>query len=59
VRAYQWLFDHGGEPSKTVVAGDSAGGGLAVCTAIALRDRDVPMRAGLLEMAGWYMNGAG
>ena len=89
VHAYQWLLDHGGEPSKTVLAGDSAGGGLAVSTAIALRDRHLPMcagivaispwtdltcsgesitsrapvdiectRAGLLEMAGWYMNGA-
>src|SRR5438874_11283928 len=25
VRAYQWLLDHGGEPSKTVVAGASRG----------------------------------
>ena len=89
VHAYQWLIDHGGEPSKTVLAGDSAGGGLAVSTAIALRDRHLPMCAGivaispwtdlscsgesitsraavdiectrarLLEMAGWYMNGA-
>src|SRR5438270_2689823 len=89
VHAYQWLLDHGSEPSKTVLAGDSAGAGLAVSTAIALRDRHLPMcagivavspwadltcsgesmtsratidiectRAGLLEMAGWYMNGA-
>ena len=89
VHTYQWLLDHGSEPSKTVLAGDSAGGGLAVSTAIALRDRHLPMcagivalspwadltcsgesmtsratvdiectRAGLLEMAGWYMNGA-
>jgi epsilon-lactone hydrolase len=89
VRAYRWLLDRGGEPSKIVVAGDSAGGGLAVSAAIALRDRGLPMcggivalspwadltcsgesmtsraaadiectRAGLLEMARWYMNGA-
>src|SRR5438477_5590268 len=89
VHAYQWLLDHGSEPSKTVLAGDSAGAGLAVSTAIALRDRRLPMcagivavspwadltcsgesmtsratvdiectRAGLLEMAGWYMSGA-
>src|SRR5438132_7151090 len=89
VHAYQWLLDHGSEPSKTVLAGDSAGAGLAVSTAIALRDRHLPMcagivavspwadltcsgesmtsratvdiectRAGLLEMAGWYMSGA-
>ena len=89
VYAYQWLLDHGSDPSKTVLAGDSAGAGLAVSTAIALRDRHLPMcagivalspwadltcsgesitsraavdiectRAGLLEMAGLYMNGA-
>jgi monoterpene epsilon-lactone hydrolase len=89
VRAYQWLLGNGGDLSKTIVAGDSAGGGLAVSTALALRDRGLPMcasvvalspwadltcsgesmtvraeadiectRAGLLEMAGWYMNGA-
>jgi hypothetical protein len=71
------------------VSGDSAGGGLAVSTVIAVRDRHLPMcagivalspwadlicsgenimsraaadiectRAGLLEMAGWYMKGA-
>jgi acetyl esterase/lipase len=33
VRAYQWLLDHGGEPSKIFLTGDSAGGGLAVATA--------------------------
>src|SRR5947208_12561653 len=30
VRAYEFLLDHGAEPSKTVGAGDSHGGGLAV-----------------------------
>jgi len=47
VQAYQWLLDHGGELSKTIFAGDSAGGGLAVSTAIALRDRHLPMCAGI------------
>jgi epsilon-lactone hydrolase len=88
VRAYEWLLTQGAEPSKTVVAGDSAGGGLAVSTVIAVRDCGLPMpagivalspwadltcsgdsmstraaadiectRAGLLEMAGWYLGG--
>ncbi len=51
--AYQWLLDHGGEPSKTVLAGDSAGGGLAVSTAIALRDRHLPMCAGIVALSPW------
>ena len=53
VQAYQWLLDHGGEPSKTVMAGDSAGGGLAVSTAIALRDRHLPMCAGIVALSPW------
>ncbi len=53
VRAYQWLLDHGGEPSKTIVAGDSAGGGLAVSTAIALPDRHLPMCAGIVALSPW------
>ena len=53
VHAYQWLLEHGGEPSKTIVAGDSAGGGLAVPTAIALRDRRLPMCAGIVALSPW------
>ena len=47
VRAYEWLLTHGAESSKTVVAGDSAGGGLAISTVLAARDRDLPRPAGL------------
>jgi len=53
VRAYEWLLDHGAEPSKTVVAGDSAGGGLAISTVIAVRDRGLPMPAGIMALSPW------
>src|SRR6266513_724554 len=53
VHAYQWLLEHGGEPSKTIVAGDSAGGGLTVSTAIALRDRHLAMCAGIVAISPW------
>jgi monoterpene epsilon-lactone hydrolase len=53
VRAYQWLLDQGAAPSRTVLAGDSAGGGLAVATAIALRDRQVPMCGGIVAISPW------
>jgi epsilon-lactone hydrolase len=89
VQAYRWLLEQGVAPSRLVVAGDSAGGGLALATLLAARDRGLPMpagvvalspwvdltcggdsvddrrqadlecaRAGLLEMAGWYLAGA-
>jgi acetyl esterase/lipase len=53
VRAWQWLLDQGGEPSRTFLAGDSAGGGLAVATAIALRDRQLPMCGGIVAISPW------
>ena len=53
VRAYQWLLDHGSEPSKIFLAGDSAGGGLGVATAIALRDRHLPMCRGIVAISPW------
>jgi len=53
VHAYQCLLEHGDEPSNTIAAGDSAGGGLAVSTAIALRDRHLPMCAGIAALSPW------
>lgn len=35
------------------LAGDSAGGGLALCTAIALRDAGLPLPAGLILISPW------
>lgn len=53
VRAYQWLCDHGANPSRIVLAGDSAGGGLAVSTAVAIRDRHLPLCAGIAALSPW------
>lgn len=43
--AYRWLLDQGYEPGRIVVAGDSAGGGLAACTLLALKDAGTPLPA--------------
>jgi acetyl esterase/lipase len=44
--AYRWLTTHaaslGGDPSRLALAGESAGGNLAVATAIAARDAGLP-----------------
>lgn len=42
----------GGDPARVAVAGESAGGNLAASTAIALRDRGLPLKAQLLVVPG-------
>jgi acetyl esterase/lipase len=43
--AYCWLLSNGISPQKIVIAGDSAGGNLALSTLLALRDAGEPMPA--------------
>lgn len=45
VAAYRWLLAQGLSPDKVAIAGDSAGGGLAVACLVALRDAGDPMPA--------------
>jgi len=51
--AYRWLLEQGGEPRRIVVAGDSAGGGLAVATLVAIRDAGLPLPAGGALLSPW------
>ncbi len=52
--AYRWLLGPGGaEPTATVVAGDSAGGGLTVALLVALRDRGEPLPAAAVLFSPW------
>lgn len=53
VAAYQWLGVQGYKPTNITIAGDSAGGGLALSTAMRLRDSDHPMPACLCLMSPW------
>lgn len=45
IAAYRHLLDIGTDPSKIVIAGDSAGGGLTLSTLLALRDDGLPLPA--------------
>jgi acetyl esterase/lipase len=51
--AYRWALDAGCAPSRIVVAGDSAGGGLALATLAALRDAGAPLPAGTVCLSPW------
>ncbi|MFD7608699.1 alpha/beta hydrolase [Streptomyces mirabilis] len=49
--AYRALLDGGEDPSATVFAGDSAGGGLTVTTCLAARDAGLPMPATIVAFS--------
>jgi len=51
VGAYRWLLAQGAAPGKVVLGGDSAGGGLATATLLALRDAGDPSPAGLVAVS--------
>lgn len=52
--AYRWLIGPGGErPENVVIAGDSAGGGLALATLLALRDEGDPLPGAALLLSPW------
>jgi epsilon-lactone hydrolase len=53
VAAYCWLLDRGHAPARTVLAGDSAGGGLTVATLLALRERGLPLAAAGVCISPW------
>ncbi len=53
VAAYQALQDQGLKPANIVIAGDSAGGGLALAAALKLREIKAPMPAGLFCISPW------
>ncbi|MGQ0699768.1 MAG: alpha/beta hydrolase [Panacagrimonas sp.] len=50
--AYRHLLDRF-DPQHIAIGGDSAGGGLALCTALALREAGLPQPAALLLISPW------
>lgn len=53
VTAYEWLLSCGFTPDQIVLAGDSAGGGLAMALCHYLKDHDMALPAGLIAMSPW------
>jgi acetyl esterase/lipase len=53
VTAFAWLLHEGYSAGHIGVGGDSAGGGLALATALALRERGLPAPAGLVLLSPW------
>lgn len=53
VSAYKWILEAGYEPDNVIIAGDSAGGGLAMCLTAYLRDHDMPLPAGIIALSPW------
>lgn len=51
--SYQWLLDRGFKGEQIILAGDSAGGGLAMALTMYLRDHDMPMPCGIVAMSPW------
>jgi acetyl esterase/lipase len=50
---YRFLLDSGIDPSRIVLAGDSAGGGLAMATLLTLRDAGEKLPAGAFLISPW------
>ena len=54
VYAYRWLLEEKKyQPSQIVVAGDSAGGGLALALCLYAKDHGLPLPAGIITMSPW------
>lgn len=53
VAAYRWLLQSGVHPSRVVIAGDSAGGGLTLATLVSLRDAGDPLPAAAFLISPW------
>lgn len=51
--AYAGLLGSGARPGRVVLAGDSAGGGLAVATLLAARERGLPQPAAVAVFSPW------
>jgi len=53
IKAYKWLLKNGFSGDRIGIAGDSAGGGLAVATCIALREEKEQLPGAVVAISPW------
>ena len=53
VAAFEWLLSQGFKENQILVAGDSAGGGLALALCMYLKDRGRALPGGIIAMSPW------
>jgi monoterpene epsilon-lactone hydrolase len=51
--AWRWLLQQGFAPNRLAIAGDSAGGGLAIATLVNLRDKKLGLPACAVAISPW------
>lgn len=51
--AYRYLLERGYQPDHITLAGESAGGGLALALALKIRDEKLPLPAGIACISPW------
>ena len=51
--AWRGLLAEGADPGRAAIIGDSAGGGLALCLALRLRDAREPLPAAIVALSPW------
>ncbi len=60
VAAYRFMLENGAKASRAAIAGDSAGGGLAVAALLAIRDAKLPLPAAAACLSPWVdLEGSG
>ena len=51
--SYRWLLEQGYFGEQIILAGDSAGGGLAMALTMYLKDHNMPLPCGIVAMSPW------
>ncbi len=53
VSLYKHILEQGYESKNIIIAGDSAGGGLALATGLWLKDNEIPVPGAIITMSAW------